>query len=157
MKKKYSKIGILGGSFDPPHSGHIAISKVAIKKFKLKKVFWVVTNQNPFKSKTKFDLKTRINLSKKILYKQNKITVKNLDKKLNIKNTYKMLSFLRKKNKKVKFFFLMGADNLINFHKWHNWKKIPKLAKIIIFARPKFSLKALNSVAAKKLNKQDWL
>ena len=67
-----------------------------------------------------------------------------------------MLSFLRKKNKKVKFFFLMGADNLINFHKWHNWKKIPKLAKIIIFARPKFSLKALNSVAAKKLNKQDW-
>ena len=67
-----------------------------------------------------------------------------------------MLSFLRKKNKHVKFFFLMGADNLINFHKWHNWKKITKLAKIIVFARPGFSSKALSSVTAKKLDKQDW-
>ena len=50
----------------------------------------------------------------------------------------------------------MGADNLINFHKWHNWKKITKLAKIIVFARPGFSSKALSSVTAKKLDKQDW-
>ena len=156
MKKKYTKIGILGGSFDPPHFGHVSISELAIKKFKLKKVFWIITSKNPFKFKTKFDLKTRINLSKKILYKQNKILVKNKNKNLNVKNTYKMLSFLRKKNKHVKFFFLMGADNLINFHKWHNWKKITKLAKIIVFARPGFSSKALSSVTAKKLDKQDW-
>ena len=156
MKKKYTKIGILGGSFDPPHTGHVSISKIAIKKFKLKKVFWIVTNQNPFKYKTKYNLKDRINLSKKILKKQNKIFVKNINKRLNVKNTYKMLNFLTKRNKRINFFFLMGADNLINFHKWYHWKKIPKLAKIIVFARPKFSLKAINSVAAKKLSKQDW-
>ena len=51
----------------------------------------------------------------------------------------------------------MGADNLINFHKWKNWKKIPTLAKIVVFARPNFSVKALNSVAAKKLGKEDWI
>ena len=51
----------------------------------------------------------------------------------------------------------MGADNLINFHKWKNWQKIPRLAKIVIFARTNYKTKALNSIASQKLNKKDWL
>ena len=133
------------------------ISKIALKKLKLNNIFWVITNQNPFKSKPDFDLKTRIKLSKKILIKQKTITINNLSKKLSSQNTYNMLSFLKRRNKKNEFFFLMGADNLINFHKWYNWKKIPKLAKIVVFSRPNFSTKALNSVASKKLNKRDWI
>ena len=68
-----------------------------------------------------------------------------------------MLNFLKKKNKKIKLFFLIGADNLIKFHKWNKWEKIPELAKIIVFARPNYSFKALNSIASKKLKKKDWM
>jgi len=57
----------------------------------------------------------------------------------------------------IKLFFLIGADNLIKFHKWNKWKKIPELAKIIVFARPNYSIKALNSIASKKLKKKDWM
>ena len=67
-----------------------------------------------------------------------------------------MLKIITKKNKENKIFFLIGADNLIKFHKWKKWKKIPELAKIVVFAREDFLKKALNSVAAKKLKKSDW-
>ena len=73
LKKKSIKLGILGGTFDPPHYAHVKISKIAIEKFKLKKIFWIITNQNPFKSKPLLNIKKRIYLSKKILKKQKKL------------------------------------------------------------------------------------
>ena len=81
----------------------------------------------------------------------------NKSKNLYSQNTYDVLKFLKYKNKKINYFFLMGADNLINFHKWKNWKKISGLAKIIVFARPGFSTKALNSIASKKLGRKAWV
>lgn len=157
LKKKSIKLGILGGTFDPPHYAHVKISKIAIEKFKLKKIFWIITNQNPFKSKPLLNIKKRIYLSKKILKKQKKIIISNKSKNLYSQNTYDVLKFLKYKNKKINYFFLMGADNLINFHKWKNWKKISGLAKIIVFARPGFSTKALNSIASKKLGRKAWV
>ncbi len=156
MQKKFNKIGILGGSFDPPHIGHIHISKQSLKKIKLKKVIWVITKQNPFKKKPSLDIYTRIKLSKKILKNEKKIFIKYIDNLAKSKNTFDTLKYLKKKNKKSKLFFIMGADNLINFHKWRNWKKISKLATIVVFARSKYSIKALNSVAAKRLPKGTW-
>ena len=69
MSSKKNKIGILGGSFDPPHKGHLAISKEAAKKFKLKKIIWAITNKNPLKKKSSFNLSTRIKLCKSIIKK----------------------------------------------------------------------------------------
>ena len=69
FKKKNIKIGIFGGTFDPPHKGHLYISKIALKKLKLNKLIWVVTKKNPLKQKPYLDIKTRINLSKKITIK----------------------------------------------------------------------------------------
>ena len=68
-----------------------------------------------------------------------------------------MLRYIKKRNYKSDLFFLIGADNLVKFHKWHNWKKIPKLAKIVVFARHNYSSKSLNSVASKKLNQKDQI
>ena len=99
----------------------------------------------------------RSKLSKEITKKFKKISIKQYDQKIKSKNTYDFLNFFKKKNKKNQIFFIIGADNLIKFHKWKNWKKIPKLAKIVVFARNNYSQKALNSVAAKKLGKKDWL
>jgi len=156
LKKNFNRIGVLGGSFDPPHIGHLYISKQSLKKIKLKKVIWLITKQNPFKKKPSLDIKTRIKLSKGILKKEKKISVKYIDNIIKSKNTFDVLKYLKGKNKKSELFFIIGADNFINFHKWKNWKKIPKLAKIVIFTRSKYSSKALNSVAAKKLPKSSW-
>ena len=157
FKKNYNKIGILGGTFDPPHIGHLHISKIALKKLRLNAVMWVIAKQNPLKQKPYLSTNMRIKLSKDITKNQKKIFVKYLDDKIKSKHTFNLLNYLKKKNKTIKLFFLMGADNLIKFHKWNKWKKIPELAKIIVFARPNCSIRALNSIASKKLKKRDWM
>ena len=156
-KKKNTKIGILGGTFDPPHKGHLYISKFALKKLKLNKLMWIVTKKNPLKQKPYLSKDMRMKLSKDILKNHKKIFVKYLDNKTKSRNTFDILNYLNKKNKKIKLFFLIGADNLIKLHKWDKWKKIPQLAKIVVFARPNYTMKALNSIASKKLKKKDWM
>ena len=156
-KKNYSKIGILGGTFDPPHKGHLHISKIALKKLKLNKLMWIVTKKNPLKRKPHFSIKVRINLSKEITKRERKIFVIYFDDKIKSINTFNLLNHIKKKNQKSKLFFLIGADNLAKFHKWKNWKKIPKLAKIVVFPRQNYSIKSLNSIVLKKLNKKDLI
>ena len=156
IKKNY-KVGILGGTFDPPHQGHLYISINALKKLKLNKLIWMITKKNPLKKKPYLNLKTRIKLSKKITKKNKKIFVQSLDAKIKSSNTFNLLNSFKKKNKKIKIYFLIGSDNLLKFHKWHNWKKIPKLAKIVVFPRENYSIKSLNPTAAQKLNKKDWI
>jgi nicotinate-nucleotide adenylyltransferase len=157
IKENLNKIGILGGSFDPPHVGHVHISKIALKKLKLNEVIWIVTKQNPFKKKVFLNKNLRIKLSKNILKNEKKIIVKSFSDKINSRNTFDLLKNLKKKNKNSKLYFLMGADNMINLHKWKKWKKIPTMAKIIVFARTKYSTLALKSVASRQLGKKDWL
>jgi len=152
-KKKYNKIGILGGTFDPPHRGHFYISKIALKKLKLRKILWVVTKKNPLKNKPYLKIKERIKLSKKITKKEKKITIKYFDDKIRSTSTFDLLYYLKKKIK-ANLFFLIGADNLKKFHKWKNWRKIPKLAKIVVFPRENYSFA---SIATKKLNKNDFI
>jgi|TARA_B110001454_G_C12709962_1_gene430295 nicotinate-nucleotide adenylyltransferase len=156
LKKKNKKIGILGGTFDPPHEGHLNISKIALKKLKLNEIIWLITKQNPLKQKPYLSVNIRKKLSKNLIKKYKKISIKYLDDLVKSKNTFDLLNFLFKK-KKIQLYFLIGADNLVNFHKWKNWKNIPKLAKIVVFARPGYSRKALSSIAAKKLKKEDWI
>ena len=156
-KKNYIKIGIFGGTFDPPHKGHLYISKIALKKLKLNKLIWVVTKKNPLKQKPYLSTRARINLSKEMTKKEKKIFVRYFDDKVKSINTFDLLNFIKKKNQNAKLFFLFGTDNLAKFHKWNNWKKIPKLAKIIIFPRQNYSIKSFNPIATKKLDKKDFV
>ena len=157
LKKNCFKIGVLGGTFDPPHKGHLHISKVALKKLKLNKLIWMVTKKNPLKRKPYLDLKIRIKLSKKIAKKEKKIFVQHIDSKIKSNKTFSLLNSLKKKNKKAKIFFLIGADNLVKFHKWNNWEKIPSLAKLAVFPRQNYSIKSPKPIAAKKLDKKDLI
>ena len=158
MKKKiYNNIGILGGTFDPPHRGHLHISKIALKKFKLKKILWIITKQNPLKKRPYLNINERLKLSKKITKNYDKILIKSQSSIIKNKNTFSLLKKIKSRNKKVKLFFLIGADNLIDFHKWNNWYKIPMYAKIVVFTRPNYIKKAKNSIAAMKLSKKDWI
>ena len=153
-KKKYTKIGILGGTFDPPHIGHLYISKTGIKKLKLNKLIWIITKKNPLKPKPYLKIKNRIKLSKEITKNYKKIFVQYFDDKIGSSNTFDLLNYIKKKNQKNKLFFLIGADNLKKFHKWKNWQKIPKLAKIAVFPRKNYSF---DSIASKKLCKKDLI
>ena len=156
MKKNYKKkIGILGGSFDPAHKGHIKISIEAKKKFKIDKIIWAVTKKNPFKLKSYFTLKKRIALSKKIIKKYNFISVKFYEDKIKSNKTIDLINYVAK-NKKNKIYFLMGADNLINFHKWHKWEIISQKCNIIVFDRHGYKKKSLNSITYKRLNKKNF-
>ena len=153
MKKNYKKkIGILGGSFDPAHKGHIKISIEAKRKFKINKIIWAVTKKNPFKPKSYFTLKKRIALSKKITKKHNFISVKFYEDKIKSNKTINLINYLKKKNNRTEIFLLMGADNLISFHKWYKWKIISSKCNILVFDRTNYKSKSLKSVAFRKLN-----
>ena len=155
MKKiKKNKIGILGGTFDPAHIGHIKVSKEAKKKFRLNKIFWVITKKNPFKKKSFFSLKKRINHAKKINVNNKFIKIYFFEDKIKSNKTIDLMKFLKNRYKKTEFFFIMGADNLINFHKWKNWNKIAEISKILVFDRLNYKSKSLKSISFKKLNKK---
>ena len=152
MKKKI-KVGILGGSFDPAHKGHKIISIEAKKKFKLNYVIWAITRENPFKKKSSTNLYSRINFAKKIIKKEKFIKIKFYEKKIKSNKTIDLINFL-KRNKKIDIYFIMGADNLISFHKWHKWKAISQKCNILVFDRKGYRAKSLKSTAFKQLNKK---
>ncbi len=153
MNLKKNKIGILGGSFDPAHKGHLAISKEAVKRFKLKKVIWAITKKNPFKKKSSLDLANRIKICKKILKRIKTIEVKFYENKIKSNKTISLINYFTK-NKNNEIYFIMGADNLINFHKWHKWQIISKKCNIVVYDRYGYKKKSLNSKTYKSLNKE---
>jgi len=153
LNLKKNKIGILGGSFDPAHKGHLAISKEAIKRFKLKKVIRAITKKNPFKKKSSLSLTNRIKICKKILKKTKNIEVRFYEDKIKSNKTINLINHFTK-NKKNEIYFIMGADNLINFHKWYKWQIISKKSNIIVYDRYGYKKKSLNSKTYKSLNKE---
>ena len=151
MRLKKNKIGILGGSFDPAHKGHLAISKEAIKRLKLKHIVWAITKKNPLKKKSNKSLSERIKICKKIVEKDTYIKVKFYEDIVKSNKTINLINYLLK-NYKYEIYFLMGADNLINFHKWHKWKTISQKCNIVVFDRHGYKKKSLNSTTFKRLN-----
>ena len=147
------RIGIFGGSFDPPHRGHLEISKIAIKKLFLDQIYWCVTKKNPFKNKTFFSLIERIKKSRIITDKIKKIKIKFFEDKIKSTNTIDLIKYLKKKNKQDTFFLIIGSDNLIKFHKWKNWKLLLKLTEIVVFSRKDYDKKAKKSVMMKQVKK----
>ncbi len=148
-------VGILGGSFDPAHKGHLAISLEAKKKFKLKFIIWAITLNNPLKKRGLLNLKDRIKICKKIVKSKKFIKIEFLEKKIKSNKTIDLINHLIK-NKNFKIYFIMGADNLINFHKWHSWRSISKKSNILVFDRYGYKAKSLKSVAYKQLNKNHF-
>jgi len=147
IQKKY--VGLLGGSFDPAHKGHLEISKIALKKLKLKEVYWVITRKNPFKKKAFYSLDERVKYAKEITKAQKKIKTIYLDNIIKSSRIIDAINYFIKKKKIKNIFFIIGSDNLIRFHKWKNWKKIVKLVKLIVFSRNGYDRKGMKSIVVK--------
>ncbi len=148
-------IGILGGSFDPPHNGHLSLSNFCVKKLKLDELIWVITKKNPFKKRPLFNLNKRMNKCKNLIQKYSKIKVKYLDNKIRSSKTIQVIRYLKKINRDSKIIFILGSDNLINFNKWEKWKEITKLADLAILSRQGFDNRAKKSIAAGFLKKKN--
>jgi|TARA_Y100000748_G_C15214650_1_gene378767 nicotinate-nucleotide adenylyltransferase len=154
IKKNISAIGVLGGSFDPPHKGHLFISIQSLKKLKLKKVIWAITKKNPLKKKALFSLTKRVKLCKKLIKKNKKIQIKFFEKSINSNASFNLVRYLKKKEKSI-VFFIMGSDNLIKLHKWKNYKQFVKTCYIVVFSRKGFDQKAKKSVIMKDLKNKN--
>ena len=151
MFLKIKKIGILGGTFDPAHKGHLKISKEAKKKFNLHNIIWAITKKNPFKKKSNWDLNFRIKFAKKITKKNKFIKIQFYAEKIRSNKTIDLINHI-KKDKKLEINFIMGADNLINFHKWHKWRSISQKCTILVFDRQGYKAKSLKSITFKRLS-----
>ena len=149
VKASNKTIGLVGGTFDPAHKGHIAITKIAIKKLKLSKVLWIVTKKNPFKDNPYYSLSQRLKKAKEITRGIKKIQVIHLDKRVNSSRSINIINYLVNRKKLKNIYFIIGADNLINFHKWKDWKRIVKLTKLIVFSRRGYDRKGSKSTVTK--------
>ena len=153
--KKKIKVGILGGTFDPPHKGHIKISIESKKRFKLNYIIWAITQKNPFKKQSNLNLNSRINLAKKIAKRQKFIKIRSYEKKIRSNKTFDLINFFKKNNINCDIHFIIGADNLINFHKWYKWRNIAKKCNILVFDRQGYKAKALKSITFKQLHSKN--
>jgi nicotinate-nucleotide adenylyltransferase len=141
-------IGLLGGSFNPPHAAHRLISQAALKRLALDKVWWVVTPGNPLKRRSDLaPLERRLQLCRTVANTA-RIEITAFEAEIGTSFTAAALAFLKGRCPGVRFIWLMGADNLASFHRWQHWREIFQLMPIAVFDRPGWGLKALASRAA---------
>jgi len=145
-------IGLLGGSFDPPHKGHVHITNQALKAFGLNKIWWLVSPRNPLKSENPASIAKRIMECKKII-NHPKVLVSDIETRLKTRFTADTLKKLYQLYPNIRFIWLMGADNLGNFHQWEDWTWIMENIPVGIMARPGEQVKAGLSLAATRYKK----
>jgi len=143
------RIGLLGGSFDPPHAGHLHISREALKRFQLDEVWWLVSPGNPLKTRGPAPLGERLELARGLV-DHPRVRVTDLETKLGTRFTAATLEALQQRYLGVSFVWLMGADNLAGFHRWDRWRTIFETVPLGILARPGDRISARMSPAARR-------
>jgi nicotinate-nucleotide adenylyltransferase len=145
------RIGLLGGSFNPPHLAHRAISLFAIKRLKLDRVWWLVTPGNPLKDGGALrDLDARVGAARRMA-DDPRIEVSCLEAVIGTRYTVDTITYLRRRAAGLRFVWIMGADNLAQFHRWQHWRRIASEVPIAVIDRPPQSFRALAAPAAQAL------
>jgi nicotinate-nucleotide adenylyltransferase len=147
------RIGLLGGSFNPPHAAHRAISRFAIKRLQLDRVWWLVTPGNPLKELGSLrELHERANAARKMA-DDPRIDVSCLESVLGTRYTEDTITYLRRRCSRLRLVWIMGADNLAQFHRWQNWRRIAFEVPMAVIDRPPQSFRALAAPAAQALER----
>jgi nicotinate-nucleotide adenylyltransferase len=147
------RIGLLGGSFDPPHMAHRAISLFAIKRLKLDRVWWLVTPGNPLKTdRIPHGLAERMEAARQVAHDP-RIEVSCLESVIGTRYTAETIRYLCRRASGLHFVWIMGADNLAQFHRWHDWRVIASEVPIAVIDRPPQTFRALASPAAQALGR----
>ncbi|WP_040607686.1 nicotinate-nucleotide adenylyltransferase [Oceanicola sp. S124] len=148
MARPGQRIGLLGGSFDPPHEGHVHITLEALKRFGLDRVWWLVSPGNPLKSDGPAPLADRMQAARALM-RHPRVDVTDIEARLGTRYTARSLRALQAHYPGVAFTWLMGADNLVQFDRWQEWQWILSNVPVGILARPGDRLAARNSRAAR--------
>ena len=143
------RIGLLGGSFDPAHAGHAHITLEALKRFGLDEVWWLVSPGNPLKTRGPAPLSQRMDVAQGAM-RHPRVRVTDLEARLGTRYTAETLAALRQVYPGVAFVWLMGADNLAQFHRWERWRNIVATVPIGVLARPGQRISARMSPAARQ-------
>jgi nicotinate-nucleotide adenylyltransferase len=144
------RVGLLGGSFNPAHGGHLHISLEALKRLDLDEVWWLVSPQNPLKPRAGMaTLEDRL-AGARALARHPRIRVSDIERRLGTLYTADTLAALKRRFPRIRFVWLMGADNLIQIVRWERWRNIFELVPIAVFARPSYSLPSLSGPAARR-------
>jgi nicotinate-nucleotide adenylyltransferase len=147
------RIGLMGGSFNPPHRAHVAVSEAMLKRLDLDEVWWLVSPGNPLKSHSELaPLDDRLAACRALAIHP-RIKVTGFEAELRNASTVVTLSFLRRRYQDVHFVWIMGGDNLAGFHRWTAWRRIATLMPFVVADRPQWRLKALAAPAARALAK----
>ncbi|WP_432254722.1 nicotinate-nucleotide adenylyltransferase [Limimaricola sp. AA108-03] len=141
-------IGLLGGSFDPAHEGHMAITLEAIRRFRLDRVWWLVSPGNPLKPRGPAPMTQRIAQAEQVA-QHPKVRVTDIEARLGTRYTAQTIARLKARYPGVDFVWLMGADNLVQLHRWQDWRRIVETVPMGVFARPGDRLAARLSQAAR--------
>ena len=145
------RIGLLGGSFNPPHVAHRAISLFAIKRLRLDRVWWLVTPGNPLKDNGHLhELEARAKAAQEVA-DDPRIEVTCLESVIGTRYTVDTINYLRRRASSLRFVWIMGADNLAQFHRWQKWQRIATQVPIAVIDRPPQSFRALTAPAAQSL------
>lgn len=145
------RIGLFGGSFNPPHEGHLHVGRMALARLQLDRLWWLVTPGNPLKERHGLaSLEERLEAARR-LARHPRITVTDVEAQLGVRYTIDTIRQLRARCPTVRFVWIMGADSLANFHRWGHWREIAGLVPMAVIDRPGLTLKALHSPAAHAL------
>jgi nicotinate-nucleotide adenylyltransferase len=148
------RIGLLGGSFNPPHEAHRAISLFAMKRLRLDRVWWLVSPGNPLKNGYGAnDIEARASAARQIAHHP-RIDVTCLEAVIGTRYTVDTISYLRRRCTGARFVWIMGADNLAQFHRWDDWRRIAAQVPIAVIDRPPQSFRALAAPAALALTRE---
>ncbi len=146
------RIGLLGGSFDPPHAGHLHISQAALKRFNLDQVWWLVSPGNPLKHRGPAPLRERLAACREIA-RDPRVKVTDFEARIGTRHTARTLKVLFRLHPAVRFVWLMGADNLAGFHRWEDWQWIMENVPVGVIARPGDRISARVSPAARRFRR----
>ncbi len=141
-------VGLLGGSFDPAHEGHVHITREAMKRLGLDRVWWLVTPGNPLKVRQPAPMAVRLARAREVM-QDPAVVISDLEARLGTRATIDTLRRLVAIYPGVRFVWLMGADNLVQFHRWRSWRDIMELVPVAVMARPGAGLSARLSVTAR--------
>ncbi len=142
-------VGLFGGSFNPPHDGHRLVAEIALRTLGLDQLWWMVTPGNPLKSRRQLaPLAERVALSEAI-FPHPRLRVTAFEQTLGSTYTAQVLAAVKARNPAVDFVWIMGADNLVSFHRWQNWQKIALTFPIAVIDRPGSTLSFLSSRMAR--------
>lgn len=145
-----ARVGIMGGTFNPPHEGHRIIAEAAVKYLQLDQLWWVVTPGNPLKANGGLPPQAVRIAACRQFARGPRMKITGFEETLGTPYTAATLAFLRRRLRGVRFIWVMGADNLAGFHRWQHWREIAETVPITVVDRPGWRLKAIAGRAAQR-------